>query len=234
MLGWPVSTLFSFVPSLRPHAVKVFRFQVLSDCAALTMEFVDGGKAFSILLLLSGDVCIHYLTLEHRNQFKICNNYPVYTKWKAGWSIWFMSVHLSASSVYDHHLWWRNNSFKLNVLFWTRIWTSMRRQVCRFSGRWLWICSDHTCVERSEMIFFTLPTCLALKQNWKSFQTGNLVFLRTWWRTKTKGQLTDITCQTGWCHRYSVKWWDNPELIILSTFKPLWTFIGIELYIWMP
>jgi len=42
-------------------------------------------------------------------------------------------------------------------------------------------------MRRETAIIFLMSACLAVKQNLKSFQTGNVPFLRMWWRTQTTG-----------------------------------------------
>jgi len=71
-------------------------------------------------------------------------------------------------------LWSRKNSFQLNVLVWTWIFLPVQSfvqsipgsPVFRFTVPWLWIRLDHTCTERSEIIFFTLPA-------WQSNKSEN-------------------------------------------------------------
>ena len=68
----------------------------------------------------------------------------------------------------------------LNIIFWTRIGTWIGIQTCRCTVRCLNSFGSHMSgvVGYSVYSVFTLSTCRAVKQNLKSFQTGNLLPLR--------------------------------------------------------
>ena len=123
------------------------------------------------------NIALWYWFIGHRwIDFKELHFYPAHAKRKAERNNRFTSVCLSVLVSTNVSLWSRNNLISIECYILNT--DQNRKQTCSLAVLCLWIHPNHTCAEKSEIFIFHLSASLTVQKIGKSFQTGNLQFLR--------------------------------------------------------